>query len=294
MQNLTNTEVNIPYGVEIVWAMLTPRNITPTSLIKKIVVAAIYSKPKSKKKTALLDHIGETYHMLNAKYQSGLHWILAGDTNDLKLGSILSLSPKLKQVVRTPTRKSEILDPIITSLSTYYQLPVCLPPLDNDPDKNGAPSDHRIVFMQPINVINNDSARIRKTVKVRPLPESGIRAMGRWIVGHNWEEVYSAVTAHDQADIFQTTLLQKLNQFLPEKVIKFSSDDQVWVTPEIKMISRKKCREYFKNRKSSKWKALQKLLTEKCGNAKQAGAELGQAHLKQGLDFTLIIRQLAW
>ena len=122
--------------------------------------------------------------------------------------------------------------------------------------------------MQPINVINNDSARIRKTVKVRPLPESGIRAMGRWIVGHNWEEVYSAVTAHDQADIFQTTLHQKLNQFLPEKVKKFSSDGQVWVTPEIKMISRKKCREYFKNRKSSKWKALQNLLTEKCEKAK--------------------------
>ena len=46
VQNLTNTEVNIPYGVEIVWAILTPQNITPTSLIKKIVVAAIYSKPK--------------------------------------------------------------------------------------------------------------------------------------------------------------------------------------------------------------------------------------------------------
>ena len=79
----------------------------------------------------------------------------------------------------------------------------------------------------------------------------------------DWLDVYSAITSHDQADIFQTTLLQKLNQFLPEKVIKFSSDDQVWVTPEIKMISRKKCREYFKNRKSSKWKALQNLLTEK-------------------------------
>ena len=45
VKNLTNTKVNIPYGVEIVWAILTPQNITPTSLIKKIVIAAIYSKP---------------------------------------------------------------------------------------------------------------------------------------------------------------------------------------------------------------------------------------------------------
>ena len=39
VENLTNTVVNIPYGVEIVWALLTPRNITPTSIIKKIVQA---------------------------------------------------------------------------------------------------------------------------------------------------------------------------------------------------------------------------------------------------------------
>ena len=51
--------------------------------------------------------------------------------------------------------------------------------------------------------------------------------------------------------------------------MKFSSDDQVWVTPEIKMIARKKCKGYFKNRKSSKWKALQNLLTDKCEKAKK-------------------------
>ena len=178
VQNITNTMVQIPYGVEIVWAILTPKNVSPTSTVKKIAVAAIYSKPNSKKKTALLDHIAETYHMLNSKYQSGLHFILAGDTNDLKLGPILSLSPTLRQVVGCATRKLEMLDPIITSLAVYYQPPVCLPPLDNDPDKNGAPSDHMIVFMQPIDAINNNPARIKKTVNFRPLPESGVRDMG--------------------------------------------------------------------------------------------------------------------
>ena len=217
-----------------------------------------------------MDHIGEVYHKLNSKYQSGLHWILAGDTNNLKLGPILSLSPKLRQVVQNPTRKSEVLDPIITSLSSHYQPPVCLPPLDNDPDKKGAPSDHMIVFMQPINAINNNPARIKRKVKVRPLLESGIRDMGRWIVSHTWEEVYSAVTTHEKADVFQTILLQKLNYFLPEKVITFSSDNQVWVTPEIKQLSRKKSREYFKNRKSPKWKELKNLLSEKCETARKA------------------------
>ena len=38
-----------------------------------------------KNKNKKTNHIAETYHMLNSKYLDGLHFILAGDTNDLKL-----------------------------------------------------------------------------------------------------------------------------------------------------------------------------------------------------------------
>ena len=93
VQNITNTLVNIPYGVEIVWAILTPKSIAVSSSVKKIAIASIYSKPSSKKKTLLLDHISETYHLLCSKFQSGLHFIMAGDTNDLKLEPILNLNP---------------------------------------------------------------------------------------------------------------------------------------------------------------------------------------------------------
>ena len=203
-------------------------------LSKKIAVASVYCKPDSRKKTLLLDHIAETFHMLSSKYLDGLHFILAGDTNDLKLDSILSLSPSLRQVVISPTRNTKMLDPIITTLSKYYQTPVCLPPLDNDPDKNGAPSDHMIVHMRPIDSVNNNPGRKLKIVKYRPLPESGIKAMGNWIVNHDWCTVLNAKTAHEKAVIFQTTLLDKLNFFLPEKIAKFTSEDHVWITPEIK------------------------------------------------------------
>ena len=125
VENLTNSLISIPHGVEITWAMLTPKQLSPTSVIRKIAVASIYSKPDSRKKTLLLDHIAETYHMLNSKYQDGLHFILSGNTNDLKLDTILSLSPNMKQVVNCPTRNTKILDPIITTLSKYFQSPVC-------------------------------------------------------------------------------------------------------------------------------------------------------------------------
>ena len=47
-----------------------------------------------------------------------------------------------------------ILDPTITTISKFYQEPMCLEPLDADHDKNGVKSDHRIVMMRPINTIN--------------------------------------------------------------------------------------------------------------------------------------------
>ena len=103
---------------------------------------------------------------MSSKYKNGLHWILAGDTNDLKLDSILDLNANLKQVVKSPTRLNppRMLDPIITTLSSFYQLPQILPPLDADPDKNGKPSDHLMVLMPALTSLNNKPARTNKEV----------------------------------------------------------------------------------------------------------------------------------
>ena len=106
VQNLTQSEINIPWGVEIVWAVLTPLNVTKESSIKKIIVGSLYCKPSSRKKTILLDHISEVYQIMNKNYKDGLHWIIAGDFNDLKDQKILDISPSLKQVVTKPTRNN--------------------------------------------------------------------------------------------------------------------------------------------------------------------------------------------
>ena len=56
---------------------------------------------------------------MSTKYQKALNFIIAGDTNDLKLNMILQISPKIKQVVTEVTRLNppRILDPIMTTLS---------------------------------------------------------------------------------------------------------------------------------------------------------------------------------
>ena len=140
IQNLTQSLISIPWGVEIVWCLISTKQITNNSIVKKIAVASIYSKPDSRKKTVLLDHISDSYNLLCSKYTDGLFFILAGDTNDLKLDPILNLSPNMKQVVSEFTRMNPpaMLDPILTTLSKFYQSLICLPPLDHDPSQMAA------------------------------------------------------------------------------------------------------------------------------------------------------------
>ena len=138
--------------MEIVWASITPKNTIRTSKVQEIVVAAIYSKPNLHFKIKLLDHISDVFNIMSTKKEHGVHFIMAGDTNDLNLSSILSLSPHMKQIVTKPTRQNpaRLLDPILTTLAIFYQTPELLPPHDNDPNKNGKPSDHSIVTAEPI------------------------------------------------------------------------------------------------------------------------------------------------
>ena len=68
------------------------------------MLGSVYVKPSNRKKTATIILISEVYNTLNNKYGRGTFWIIAGDTNNLKLGPILSLKYFLKSVVKTPTR----------------------------------------------------------------------------------------------------------------------------------------------------------------------------------------------
>ena len=283
VENLTNSTIQIPWGVEAVWSVITPKNVTQNSKIQKIACCAIYSKPGSKKKTLLLDHIAEAFNILSTKYGKGLHFILAGDTNDLKLDSILSLSPSLNQIVHSWTRMDPpaILDPVIMTLSHLYQEPVCLDPLENDPDKPGTKSDHRIVVARPINILENKCSRQTRFVTVRPFPQSGMNKFKDWLVDQNWQEVYDAKSAHEKATIFQEMLVSKMAEIFPLKVRKLHSDDQPWMTHKIKLLDRKRKRLYSKERRSENWRKLDTEFKKEVKIAKSQFYKQAVADLKQ-------------
>ena len=118
--NITNTLVNIPWGLEAAWA----KKLTNDSEIQRISVCSFNNRNKrSKFKTTLLNHISIAFNILSRKYTRGLHFILVDDANHLKLDSILSLRPDMRSLVEDFTRLGPppaVLDPIITTLGSYY------------------------------------------------------------------------------------------------------------------------------------------------------------------------------
>ena len=283
VKQLCPDPITVPVGVEAVWCLVTPKFRSINSKVKRIAVAAIYYRgPKSTKKKELFDHISETFHFLMGLYGAELHFVIAGDTNRLNLNPILSLSPRLVQCVKVPTRlnPAAILDPIITTLHALYMEPVTMPPINNNLE-NGKPSDHLVVLMRPLSAMLPTPPRQYYTVQTRPITESGLRIFGQWIISHSWREVYNCTDVNRKAEILQSVLLEKYYRVFPIKCIKLCRDDKPWVSAKLKKIDRARKREFCKNKFSEKWVKLNQIFQDQCSLEKTKYYENMVEDLKQ-------------
>ena len=251
----TKLDVFVPRGVEACWLMLKPLN--KTDLVENLVLAAIYVSPTSKFKTATINHIIDTIHLLRAQYDNRVNYLIGGDLNQLKIERILDAYGPLRQVISFATRKSATLEKVITDLHTVYQPPECLLPLQVDEDKIGKDSDHNIAILAPI-LITDNRKREKRPIKTRPLPESGVSQFTEFITAHTWDEVLGEANIDQKVSNFHKTLRSKLDECCPEKTVMVSYLDKKWMTPHLKTLNRKLKREFYKNRKSSKWKKLKR------------------------------------
>ena len=85
-----------------------------------------------------------------------------------------------------------------------------------------------------------------------------------------WSEVYQCESAHSKAEIFQRMLVEKLDEVFPEKIRVMRDNDQPWISHKLKQLDRKRKRIYNKERKSFKWKLVDKQFREKYKSAKQS------------------------
>ena len=123
-----NLNIDTEYGVESVWALLTPRVNTARSKIKRIAVGSFYVSPNSMHKTATIDHIIETIHMLRATYDNEINFLMGGDVNRLNINPILDAYGALKQCVTIPTRNKAILEIVLSDFSNLYHPPTTIAP----------------------------------------------------------------------------------------------------------------------------------------------------------------------
>ena len=144
--SISKLNIPLPKSLEVVWGLVRPKIITGS--ITTIIVCCFYSPPRSRKNRALVDHITLTLQSL-LKIHKDPGIIISGDRNSLDISSLLSADPSLRQIVKQPTRGSNLLDIICTNLSRFYDEPQIIPPLQPDVYGCGAPSDHSGVLATP-------------------------------------------------------------------------------------------------------------------------------------------------
>ena len=270
--------VSVPKDLEVIWALAKPKTAKP--LFKTFILCSFYSPPDKQKNSKLCDHIVTTLHMLYSKYpESGI--ILGADINGMDISPILKCGLKLRQIVDKFTRGFKILDILITNISRHFHCPIIFPPINPDDPKSGKPSDHSVPVCQPHTDKFNPPVRNYRIVNYRPLPESSVKRFGEWIVSVNWDSILRENSTSDLAMEFETLVYQKLDEFCPEKVMKFSSYDKPFITKELKEIDRKKKREYQKRGKTRKYLILRNLFRKKYKSEAQKYVDKTMTDLKE-------------
>ena len=251
-----NADIAVPEGIEAVWAILTPKN-KDGDIVKKILVGGIYIAPRSLFKQQTIEHIIESMFYVQSRYESQVRFLIAGDFNKVNIENVLESNGALHQICNVPTRKDAILEFVITDMTTLFHPPTTLEPIKQD-DKTGKPSDHDVLIVAPRTDVNFKMERHKKTVHIRPMPQSKVAEFMCELGKHEWSEVYENKDPHDKTQQFHQTMLHILNKHLPQKTVKMSSLDKTWFNPALKLMYNKMQQEYYKYGRSLKWKSLRK------------------------------------
>ena len=175
--------------VEVMWLQVRPKHLPAGS--SNICIAVVYYPPgaRANLRVKYEEHLQYAIDELRTTYNCP-RFLICGDFNSFPVKSLCHLTG-LQQIVTAPTHGSSVLDVIMTDLGDYYHEPEMLSPLGR--------SKHVIVFARPRAI---QPAPRERTV-VRMLPDSGVRAFGRWITAHDWSPVYGASSPDEQVAVLQ-------------------------------------------------------------------------------------------
>ena len=262
--SLEQLNISIPHNLEVIWGLLKVK--AENAYYKKIIVCSFYSPPKSRKNSKLTDHLVTTLHMLKTQYPD-CPIILGADKNDMDIKPLLNCGLKLRNIVDLPTRQGKILDILLLNIPQLYNCPIIIPPVPCDDPTSGKPSDHSVPVSYPHTDRSKPPARRYKTVTTRPLSVTGMTQFGNWIVREPLKFTKDdilpssanpspSLSPSNHAKMLEDLLTKKLDEFLPQKIFKVSSQDKKFINFELKKLHRQKQRQYQKNGKCEKYDQL--------------------------------------
>ena len=244
---MTSLDILAPEGIESCWALFIPKLSQNSALkVKRIAIGSYYIAPRSKYKQETLDHIIDTIHMLRAKYDNEVNFLIGGDFNRTPVTDVLDSYGALNQIISVPTRFSATLEIVLTDLHSLFHPPTPLPPLQVDQDKQGKDGDHNVVVLAPVCNSTYQIIRKKKKIVTRPLPKSGMESFEKALVFYPWDEQFLNKSVDEKVNIFHTFLKTNLDKYLPEKVTHLSNMDRKWMSPQLKQIHRAMQREFYK------------------------------------------------
>ena len=77
--------------------------------MKRIAVGSFYISLKSRYKAETIEHIIQNIHIIRAKYESDVQFLLGCDFNRVDIGDILESYGTLKQIISVSTQNSATL-----------------------------------------------------------------------------------------------------------------------------------------------------------------------------------------
>ena len=205
--NIQAIDVPNPDNVEPFFALVKPKI---QSDIKEVITFALYSPPRSRKKSKLIDHIVTTIHNLLSRYpRAGI--MGGGDRNCLNISPILAAIPRMQNVQQLPTLKGKNLDVLLTTMAPYDALPIIVPHVSCDNPNKGVPSDHSMPFIYPVTraTLGKQQEYVERTT--RPLPDSAVRQLGLVLIQQNWSKVENHSDPEKQEAALQEILITLLD-----------------------------------------------------------------------------------
>ena len=227
---------------------------------RRLVVVAAYIPPNYAVPRArqCLEYIEGLLIQIRQKFRDPFV-VIAGDFNPWEVEQALVEFTDIKEVLVGPTRGDRAIDCLFCNFSRGVTSSGTVPPLETEAEE-AAKSNHKIAYVTA--KIQTRQAPEWISYTYRQYSDEARDAFGRWLVGHDWMDVVTAVGSDEKAAAYQSQIDAALDRFFPLRTTRCRKSDLPWVNKALRKKIRRRKRLYKKYGRSVAWKRLRDKIAE--------------------------------